>query len=97
MNDVAKEHLQQIINQMRVQGDTIRKQEALERELEEKDAQDEEQDRQIKEMAANDERQDALIEELQKKIADLEKWKVVALIGSGVALVLTLLQVIGIM
>ncbi|MBR2406207.1 MAG: hypothetical protein IKB04_04075 [Clostridia bacterium] len=97
LNDVAKEHLQQIINQMRVQGDTIRKQEALERELEEKDSQDEEQDRQIKEMAADDDRQDALIEELQKKIANLEKWKIVALITSGAALVLTLLQIIGIL
>ena len=48
-------------------------------------------------MAADDDRQDALIEELQKKIVNLEKWKIVALITSGAALVLTLLQIIGIL
>lgn len=97
LNDVAKERLQQIVDQMKVQGDTIKKQEALEQEMKEKDAKDKEQSQQIREMAEDDDRQDALIEELQKKIANLEKWKVVALITSGAALVLTLLQIIGIL
>lgn len=97
LNDVAKNRLLQIINQMEAHGDTIKKQEALERELKEKDVQDEEQDRQIREMAKDDDRQDALIEKLQKRIDDLEKWKVIALISSGSALLLTLLQIIGIL
>lgn len=96
LNDVAKKQLQQIIEQMKVQGDTIKKQEALAREMKEKDATDEEQSKQIKEMAADDDRQDALIEEMQIKIDNLEKWKMATLIVSGLALVLLLMHVIGI-
>lgn len=97
LNDVARERLQQIIDQMTVQGDTIKKQEALVQEMKEKDAKDKEQSKQIKEMAEDDDRQDALIEELQKKIADLQKWKVVSLIVSGTALLLTVLQILGVL
>lgn len=96
LNDVAKERLQQIIDQMKVQGDTIKKQEALEQEMKEKDAKDKEQSKQIREMAEDDDRQDALIKDLQKKVADLEKWRIATLIISGLALALTLMQVLGI-
>lgn len=96
LNDVARERLQQIIDQMTVQGDTIKKQEALEQEMKEKDAKDNEQSKQIREMAEDDDRQDALIEDLQKKIVDLEKWKIATLIMSGLALVLSLMHVMGI-
>lgn len=96
LNDVAKERLQQIIGQIKAQGDTIKKQEALEREMKEKDAKDKEQSKQIKEMAEDDDRQDALLDELQKKIANLEKWKIATLIMSGLALVLSLMHVMGI-
>lgn len=96
INDVAKKRLQQIIDQMTIQGDTIKKQEALEQEMKEKDAKDEEQTKQIKEMAEDDDRQDALIEDLQKKIADLEKWKIATLIMSGLGLVLSLMHIMGI-
>lgn len=96
LNDVAKERLQQIIDQMKVQGDTIKKQEALEQEMKEKDAKDKEQSKQIREMAEDDDRQDALIGELQKKIADLEKWRIVTLILSGSALLLAVLQILGV-
>lgn len=96
LNDVAKERLQQIIDQIKVQGDTIKKQEALEREMKEKDAKDEEQSQQLREMAEDDNRQDALIDKLENKIRSLERWKVATLIIAGVALLLTLLQVFGI-
>lgn len=95
LNDVARERLQQIIDQMTVQGDTIKKQEALAQEMKEKDAKDEEQTKQIKEMAEDDDRQDALIEDLQKKIDYLEKWRIVTLILSGSALLLAVLQMFG--
>lgn len=95
LNDVAKERLQQIIDQMKVQGDTIKKQEALEQEMKEKDAKDKEQSKQIREMAEDDDRQDALIEDLQKKIDYLEKWRIVTLILSGSALLLAVLQMFG--
>lgn len=96
LNDVARERLQQIIDQMKVQGDTIRKQEALEQEMKEKDAKDKEQTKQIKEMAEDDDRQDALIEALQKKIDNLEKWRIATLILSGSALLLAVLQMLGV-
>lgn len=96
LNDVARERLQQIIEQMKVQGDTVRKQEALAKELKEKDVKDQEQTKQIKEMAEDDDRQDALIEQMQKKIADLEKWKLATLIVSGLALAISLMHIMGI-
>ena len=90
LNSTAKERLQQIVSQMKSQGETIKR-------MEEKEAQDEEQNKQIKEMAEDDDRQDALIEELQRKIRCLEKWKYVSLFVSVLALILTLLEVFGIL
>lgn len=90
LNETAKERLQQIVIQMKAQGETIKR-------MEEKDAQDEEQNRQIKKMVADDDRQDALIADLQNQICDLKKWKIVTLVISGVAVLLTLLNIVGVL
>lgn len=89
LNNTAKERLQEIVNQMKAQGETIKR-------MEEKEAQDEEQNKQIREMAEDDDRQDALIGELQNKIQSLEKWKIATFVISALALALTLLQIFGI-
>ena len=89
LNNTAKERLQEIVNQMKAQGETIKR-------MEEKEAQDEEQNKQIREMAEDDDRQDALIVELQNKIQSLEKWKIATFVISALALALTLLQIFGI-
>jgi molecular chaperone Hsp33 len=50
----------------------------------------------LREMAEDDNRQDALIDKLENKIRSLERWKVATLIIASVALLLTLLQIFGI-
>lgn len=90
LNNVAKERLQQIINQMKAQSEAIKR-------MEERDAQDEVQDKQIKEMAEDDDRQDALIQDLQQKVYDLKKWVLGLSIVSAFTLLLVLLQILGLL
>ncbi|MBR5239314.1 MAG: hypothetical protein IKW04_01905 [Clostridia bacterium] len=106
LKDVAKKQLIQVIAQLETQGETIQRQEALEKELNAQEQKDAEHDKQIQEMAEDDDRQDALIEqhaasieELNARIAALENslkhngLKILVLIISIFALILSLLQV----
>ena len=80
LNDVAKKQLTNVIAQLEVQGETIRRQEELEQEiagqrtlLEDLDEQDEEQDVLIAEGIEKDKEQDAQISENARDIDALER------------------------
>lgn len=70
LNDVAKKQLIQVIAQLEAQGETIERQEALERELDEQERKDAEHDEQLAALRKEDDEQDALISENRKRISE---------------------------
>ena len=73
LNDVAKKQLIQVIAQLEAQGETIERQEALERELDAQEQKDAEHDEQIAALRKEDDEQDVLISENSEKISAQQK------------------------